>query len=73
MGSLKQFRIGQRRQEFESHRIWVSKREAVRSRDYLKKHFGNQIHVRIAKSPRHEGFDVFTFPDEREFNRLKRR
>jgi len=73
MGSIRHFKVGKTKKEFETHLVWVPKRRALNSKRFLKKQFGNQVRVRITKSPRHSGYDVYTNPDEREFGKLRKR
>jgi hypothetical protein len=83
MGSLKYFKVNGKDVEFETHLVNVSKARAEKARKYLKESFGNQVQIRIVKTPKFSTglghnvrgveYDVYTHPDERDFHKLKKR
>ena len=72
MGSLKKFKVGKTRKEFDSYVVNTDKTRAKRIKKELKGKLGNDVKVRIVKAPG-KGYDVYTWPPEEKFSSISKR
>ena len=72
MGSLKKFKVGKNKKEFDSYVVNTDKSRAENIRKDLKKKLGNDVKVRVVKAPG-KGYDVYTWPPEEKFHAIAKR
>jgi len=72
MGSLRKFKVGKSKKEFDSYVVNTDKNRAKKIRKDLKKKLGNDVKVRVVKAPG-KGYDVFTWPPEEKFSSIAKR
>ena len=72
MGSLRKFKVGKTKKEFDSFVVNTPKGRANKIRKELKKKLGNDVKVRVVKAPG-KGYDVFTWPPEEKFASIAKR
>jgi hypothetical protein len=83
MGSVKYYKVNGKDVEFESYLVNINKSRAESVRKALKAMYGNQIKIKIVKTPKigrgiRPGvkgieYDLYTNPDERYFHKLKKK
>jgi len=66
VGSLRKFKVGKSKKEFDSYVVNTDKTRAEKIRKDLKKKLGNDVKVRVVKASG-KGYDVFTWPPEEKF------
>jgi hypothetical protein len=83
MGIVKYYKVNGKDVEFESYLVNVSKTRAESVKKRLKGVYGNQIKIKVVKTPKFSKdirprvkgieYDLYTNPDERYFHKLKRK